>query len=403
MTPFRTLDSLPDAQRVLLRLDLNSPVESGKVQDNRRFTRHSQTVAELASKDHQVIILAHQGRPGNEDCISLAQHADILESHLNHEVAFIDDTYGARVTDAIEKLEPGHILLLENTRMLDDELPEEDPTVKANTKFVQSLSAVVDCYVNDAYSTAHRSHASLVGFARTLPAYGGRVMQTEYDANTAIAGKEFDGQVTMVLGGTKAGDIIEMMEYLGETVDTFLLGGIAGELFLRASGAPVGYDIQTETDQCDTQWKNNHASIKTVLAEYGGQIELPTDLAYEMTGNRKEQAVAGINKKETFYLDIGTETAMRYADVIRDSTAVFVKGALGVFEDERFAVGTVSILEAIADTDCFSVVGGGDTSRAVGIYNLDADSFDHISIAGGAYLRALTGEPLIGVEVLKSG
>ncbi|MFB6090497.1 MAG: phosphoglycerate kinase [Halobellus sp.] len=398
---FDTLDDLDPGQRVLVRLDLNSPIEDGEPQDNRRFERHAETVRELAEAGHRVVLLAHQGRPGRDDFVSLAGHADVLASYLDREVAFVDDTYGERAIDAIESLAAGEVLLLENTRMCDDELPEEAPEVKAETEFVRALAPHVDAYVNDAYSAAHRSHASLVGFPLVLPAYAGRVMETEYEANTAIASKEFDGRVTMVVGGTKATDVIDVMDNLGGTVDDFLLGGIAGELFLRADGAPLGFDLDPEQDLYDTQWENNHDLVEEMLAERREQITLATDLAYDDGGERAEVDVADIDEKDVSYLDVGTSTAEAYADVVRDSEAVFVKGALGVFEEEAFSVGTVTVLEAIAETDCFSVVGGGDTSRAIEMYGLSEADFDHVSIAGGAYIRALTGQPLAGVEALK--
>jgi phosphoglycerate kinase len=414
---FDTLDDLAPDQRVLVRLDLNSPIEDGKPQDNRRFERHAETVRELADAGHRVVLLAHQGRPGRDDFVSLSGHADILADHVGRDIEFVADTHGDPATDAIDALEPGEILLLENTRMCDDELPEADPATKADTEFVRTLAAHVDAYVNDAYSAAHRSHASLVGFPEVLPSYAGRVMATEYAANTAIASREFDGRVTMVVGGTKATDVIEVMEALGESVDDFLLGGIAGELFLRAAGHPVGFDLDPEADLYDTQWERNHDLIERVLDERGEGITLATDLAYaageggdrdgdgggESGGDdeRAEVAVDDIDGKDVSFLDIGTDTAESYADVIRDSEAVFVKGALGVFEEEAFSVGTVTVLEAIAETDCFSVVGGGDTSRAIGMYGLSEADFGHVSIAGGAYIRALTGQSLAGVEALQ--
>ncbi|MFC6826661.1 phosphoglycerate kinase [Halopelagius fulvigenes] len=400
MSTFKTLDDLEPGQRVLVRLDLNSPVEDGEVQDNRRFDRHATTVRELMEAGHRVVLMAHQGRPGDDDFVSLQQHAEILSEHVGRDVGFVDSTYGESAVEAIESLSDGEALLLENTRMTDDELPEESPEEKADTEFVGTLAPLFDAYVNDAYSAAHRSHASLVGFPLELPAYAGRVMETEYEANTAIASREFDGQVTMVVGGTKATDVIDVMNNLGGKVDRFLLGGIAGELFLRAAGHDVGYDVGG-MDLFDDQWEANHGTIESLLEERGDQITLASDLAYEDENDeRAEVAVDDIDEKDRGYLDIGSETVSEYDSVVRDSEAVFVKGALGLFEDERFSDGTVGVLEAIAETDCFSVVGGGDTSRAIEMYGLSEDDFGHVSIAGGAYIRALTGEPLVGVEVL---
>jgi phosphoglycerate kinase len=401
MPAFETLDDLADGQRVLVRLDLNSPVEDGRVQDNRRFARHAETVRELVDRDFAVALMAHQGRPGRDTFVSLEQHADILSEHVGHPVDFVADTFGADALAAIRDLESGAVLLLENTRMCEEELPEEDPGVKAETEFVRTLAPEFDAYVNDAYSAAHRSHASLVGFPLAMDACAGRVMETEYGANTAIAEKEFDGQVTMAVGGTKATDVIDVMSHLGETVDDFLLGGIAGELFLRAAGYPVGFDLDPEADLYDSQWEANRELIEEIVDERGDQITLAVDMAYEDDdGERAEVDVEDIEEKDVSFLDVGSETAETYAETIRGSEAVFVKGALGVFEDERFSVGTVSVLEAIAGTDCFSVVGGGDTSRAIELYGMDEDDFGHVSIAGGAYIRALTGAELVAVDVL---
>ncbi|SDM02066.1 phosphoglycerate kinase [Halogranum gelatinilyticum] len=399
---FKTLDDLDAGQRVLVRLDLNSPVEDGEVQDNRRFDRHATTVQELADRGDRVVLMAHQGRPGGDDFVSLEQHADILAGHIGMDVKFVADTYGDEAIEAIRGLEAGEVLLLENTRMLDEELPEEDPEVKAETEFVQTLSQEFDAYVNDAYSAAHRKHASLVGFPLVLPSYAGRVMESEYEANSSIATQEFEGDVTMVVGGTKATDVIGVMNALDEKVDQFLLGGIAGELFLRAAGHEVGYDVGG-MDLFDDQWEANEDLIRSILDEKGDQIVLATDLAYEDDNDeRAEVPVANITEKDTGYLDVGSDTVATYTPYIHDSEAVFVKGALGLFEDERFAVGTVGVLEAIAETDCFSVVGGGDTSRAIEMYGMSEDDFSHVSIAGGAYIRAMTGESLPAVELLQS-
>ena len=399
---FRTLDDLAPGQRVLVRLDLNSPVEDGVVRDNRRFDRHAETVRDLVADDHRIALMAHQGRPGRDDFVSLAEHADILADHAGCDVDFVPDTFGDEALAAVEALSAGDVLLLENTRMTDDELPEKPPEEHADSEFVRSLAPAFDAYVNDAYSAAHRSHASIVGFPQVLPAYAGRVMVSEFEANSAVAKREFDGDVTMVVGGTKAADVIDVMESIGDRVDAFRVGGIAGELFLRAAGHPVGRDVGDD-DLFAEQWEQTHDTVETLLEERGDGIRLASDLAYEGDdGERAEVAVEEIEKKDRAYLDVGSDTVAAYDPVIRDSAAVFVKGALGKFEDERFADGTVGVLEAIAETDCFSVVGGGDTSRAIELYGLDGGDFSHVSIAGGAYIRALTGKPLAGVEALKT-
>ncbi len=396
---FHTIDDLDARQRLLVRIDVNAPVEDGVVQDDRRFARHAETIRELLDDDHAVALLAHQGRPGRDTFVSLEHHADVLADHLDHEVDFVADTCGEAALAAIDALEPGDVLLLENVRMCDGELPEEKPDVKARTELVRTLAPKFDAYVDDAYSTAHRSHASIVGFPHVMDAYAGRVMVEEYTANTAIRERSFDGTVTLVLGGTKAEDAIPVIERVDDTVDRFCLGGIVGELFLRADGYDVGYDVEG-TSLFDHQWDDHRQTIERVLEAYGDRLSLPTDLAYEDDGSRAETAVEGVTK-ETSFLDVGSETAASYADLVSESAAVFVKGALGVFEDERFADGTVTVLSAIADADCFSVVGGGDTAHAIELYGLDERDFSRVSLAGGAYVRALTGERLVGVEALE--
>jgi len=398
---YRTLDDLADGQRVVVRVDINSPVSEGRVRDNRRFARHAETLRELVESDHRVAVLAHQGRPGRESFTSLDQHADVLAEHLGAPVEFVPDTHGPRAIEAIRDLESGEVLLLENVRMVMDELPEKPPEKHTRSTLVRTLAPEFDAYVGDAYSAAHRSHASLVGFPLVMDASAGRVMAAEYEANSAIATREFDGDVTMVAGGKKATDVIEVMTALEGTVDNFLLGGVAGELFLRALGYEVGRDLGG-ADVYDEQYARNREKIQHLIEAHPSDLVFPTDLAYEdEDGERAEVTVADVRNKEYDYLDVGTDTTSRYADIAASSAAVFVKGALGVFEDERFSYGTVNVLEAIAARDCFSVVGGGDTSRAIELYGLRESDFSHVSIAGGAYIRALTGEPLPAVEVLK--
>ena len=398
---YRTLDDLEDGQRVLARLDLNSPVSVGVVADNRRFSRHANTVGELVEGGHRVALLAHQGRPGRDSFLPLEQHAEILGEHLGHHVEYVPDTYGQTALDAIESLDAGEVVLFENVRMTDDELPERPPEEHARSDLVQTLAPEFDAYIGDAYSTAHRKHASIVGFPLEMESYAGRVMAAEYGANSAIANREFDGEVTMVAGGKKATDVIDVMTSLQDRVDNFLLGGIVGELFLRAVGYDVGRDID-ESDLYESQWRANKDQIQSLIESHPSDLVYPSDLAYaNQSDERAEVTVADVKNKDHDYLDVGSDTAEQFSDIAAHSSAVFVKGALGMFEDDRFSQGTVRVLEAIGRSDCFSVVGGGDTSRAINMYGLDEADFSHVSIAGGAYINALTGRELPGVEVLK--
>jgi phosphoglycerate kinase len=399
---YRTLGDLADGQQVLARVDLNSPVSVGVVEDNRRFPRHARTVRELLERDHAVALLAHQGRPGRETFLPLQQHAEILSEHLGRHVEYVPSTYDRAALDAIRNLDAGEVILLENVRMTEDELPERPPREHAGSEFVRTLAPEFDAYVGDAYSTAHRKHASIVGFPLRMESYAGRVMEAEYGANSAIATREFDGDVTMVAGGTKATDVIEVMTALRDRVDNFLLGGVVGELFLRAVGYDVGRDID-ENDLYESQWRANRERINSLIQSHPSELVFPTDFAYaDGDDERAEVTVTDVRNKDHDYLDVGSDTAEQFADIAANSAAVFVKGALGMFEDERFSAGTVRVLEALARSDCFSVVGGGDTSRAIGMYGMEEADFSHVSIAGGAYINALTGTPLPGVDALRS-
>jgi phosphoglycerate kinase len=398
---YRTLDDLADGQRVLLRVDLNSPVSVGVVEDNRRFSRHTRTIRELIDAGHAVAVLAHQGRPGRDSFVTLEQHAEILSEHLDHHVEYVPDTMGQPALDAIDALGGGEVLVLENVRMTDDELPERPPAEHAESGLVQTLAPEFDVFVSDGYSVAHRSHASIVGFPLEMESYAGRVMAAEYEANSAIANRDFDGEVTMVAGGTKATDVIDVMTELEDKVDNFLLGGVVGELFLRAVGYDVGRDID-EGDLYESQWRANKERIRSLIEGHPSELVYPSDLAFaNQNDERGEVTVADVKNKDHDYVDIGSDTAEQFADIAANSEAVFVKGALGTFEDERFSNGTTRVLEAIGHSDCFSVVGGGDTSRAIEMYGMDEDEYSHVSIAGGAYINALTGGSLPGVEVLK--
>lgn len=398
---FPTLDDIDTPQTTLVRVDINSPLVEGTVQDNHRFARHVVTLSELANAEHRVLVLAHQGRPGDDDFVSLEQHAEILSGYLDRHVRFCPATWGAPVEEAVKALPPGGVLVLENVRMLEDELADRSADEHASVPFVQSLANIADAYIGDAYSTAHRSHASIVGLPTAMnDVYAGRVMEREFTANSSILSRDFEGHVVMVLGGTKADDLLRVIEGVTDRVDTFLLGGVIGELCLRAKGYDLGFDLG-EKDMYDPIWETHESTLRHLVNSQHDRLVLPVDLAYaNARGEREERDVAGI-EKDAPYFDVGSNTSELFAEYIANASAVFVKGSLGVFEDERFSNGTVRALRAIGESDAFSVIGGGDTSRALELYDLDPTQYDHVSIAGGAYVSALAGEDLPGVDVLR--
>lgn len=400
---FDTVDNLPPEQRLLVRIDVNAPIEDGVLQDTRRFARHAETIDRLLDDGHAIALLAHQGRPGRDTFVSLESHTAMLEHHMEHdlELEFVDDTHGDAALGAIQDLDSGEVLLLENVRFLDAELADATPEEHAKSEFVQTLAPEFDAFVNDGYSVAHRGHASIVGFPQVMNAYAGPVMAEEYEANTSIRRREFDGPVVLVLGGVKAADLVPAAESLLDRVDHVLVGGVIGELFLRADGYDLGYDVD-DADLYDDNWEGYGDRIEALLDDHGDRFHLPVDLARESTaGERVTERVEHISKEQPYY-DIGEATIDAYRPVIEDAAAVLVKGGLGVFEDPPFSYGTRGVFRAIANSDCFSVIGGGDTARAIDLYDMNPDDFDHRSVAGGAYLRALTGEDLVGVEALSA-
>lgn len=379
----------------LTRIDINAPVVDGTVRDNKRFERHAATLESLAADGHAVPVLAHQGRPGRDDFTTLEQHARLLDDRIDAPVRYHAGLHSETTREAIESLDDGTILLLENVRFSSEELTCQDPQAHAETILVQQLASVVDQYVNDAFSAAHRPHASLTGFAPVLDTYAGPVMEEEIANNTQLRQKD-TGETVMLVGGSKPADIVPVMEQSLERddVDTFLLGGVIGKLYRQEQGHSIGQD--TLIDEVGTETRK---TLQNLIEQYDDQIKGPQDLATDEHG-RQSVSLDTIDD-DTTYLDIGDETIRTYQQTIEQADTVFVKGAPGVFEQQPFARGTERLLETIADHSGFTVVGGGDTANALTQLGIDDTAFDHVSIAGGAYIKSLVGEELAAVQALK--
>ena len=390
----QTIDDL-EPGTTLTRIDINAPVIDGTIQDNKRFERHAETLQRLADEGHAVPVLAHQGRPGRDDFTTLEQHAAILDERIDAPVHYHDALHSERTTERIENLDAGEILLLENVRFASEELNCRGPEAHADGILVQNLSSVVEQYVNDAYSAAHRPHASLTGFAPVLDSYAGPVMAEEIEHNTQLQDRA-EGNSVMLVGGSKPADIVPVMEHCcrNDMVDTFLLGGVIGKLYLQEQGKTVGTDRILEDVDDEIR-----ASVQDLADEYGDRIEAPRDLATDSDG-RRSVSIGAIDQN-TCYLDIGDRTIETYEDYLEQADTIFVKGAPGVFEDDPFARGTERLLTTIARSDGFTVVGGGDTANALDELGIADDRFDHVSIAGGAYIKALIGDDLAAVDALE--
>jgi phosphoglycerate kinase len=398
---FLTLDDTDVKNKiVLIRIDINSPYDQStkKIFDNERIREHAKTIKELANKKAKVVILAHQGRKGDPDFISLDQHAQLLSKHIGKKVEFIKDVIGKKAKEKIQSLKPGEILLLDNVRLLDDETEEKTAEEHSNSQLVKNLAPLADIFVNDAFSAAHRSHASVVGFTRVLPSYAGRVMEKEIIASEQALNPEHP--TVYVLGGAKPEDCLGIMKYMlqKKTLDIALTCGVVGELFLLAKGYHLG---KATMDFLEKKGFMKFAEdAKNLLEKYGNKIEMPIDVAVDENAKRKEIPVENLPVNSQL-MDIGSDTLKNYEQFFKKAKTIVVKGPAGVYEKSGFEIGTKKILENIAKAKCFSLICGGDTTVAMEKLGIDKTKFSYVSIAGGALITYLSGKPMPGIESLR--
>jgi phosphoglycerate kinase len=398
---FLTLDDVDvKGKTVLIRVDINSPFDPStkKISDNERIREHAKTIKELADKKAKVVVLAHQGRKGDPDFISLEQHAQLLSEHVGRKVEFVDDIIGEKAKQKIISLKQGEILLLDNVRLLDEETQELAPEEHAKSNLVRTLSPLADIFVNDAFSAAHRSHASIVGFAKVLTSVAGRVMEKEILASEkALKPKH---PTVYVLGGAKPDDCLSIMRYMLEkrTLDVALTCGTVGELFLLAKGHDLGKATMEFFEKRGFTKLTEDA--KALLKKYEKEIKIPVDVAIEEDGKRKELVVENLPASNQL-LDIGNETAKSYEQFFKKAKTIVVKGPAGVYEKSGFEKGTETILNSIAKTKVFSLICGGDTTVAMEKLGIGKEKFSYVSIAGGALITYLSGKPMPGILVLK--
>jgi phosphoglycerate kinase len=375
-------------KRVLVRVDYNVPIKDGKVGDDTRIRAAMPTLDYLLKGGAAVILCSHLGRPkeGPDPKYSLRPVADHLGNLLGKPVAFAEDCIGAKAETAAKALKPGDVLLLENTRFH----PEEE---KNNPEMAKQLAGLADIYVNDAFGSAHRAHASTEGVAKFLPAVAGFLMEKEIQylgAAVADPKKPF----VAILGGAKISDKIGVIKNLLAKADTVLIGGGMANTFFKAQGYPVA-DSLVEDGAIET--------AKEVLKQAGTKLRLPVDVVI----GDKFDASAAHKVMETGpvpdgwrILDIGPETVEHYAKVIKGAKTVVWNGPMGVFEFPEFAKGTFGVAKAVADSGATSIIGGGESVAAVRQSGL-AGKITHISTGGGASLEMLEGLTLPGVAVLQ--
>ncbi len=397
MTQFKTLDDADvTGKRVLLRVDLNVPIKDGEVGDRTRIERILPTIREIADKGGRVILLAHFGRPKGQPNpeMSLEPLAPVLSQMLGTPVGFADDCVGPVAAGIVAALKDGNVVLLENTRF---HAGEE----KNDEEFASQLASLGDIFVNDAFSAAHRAHASTEGLARHLPSYAGRTMQAELEALEKGLGNP-ERPVVAVVGGAKVSTKIDLLSNLVTRVDALVIGGGMANTFLAAQGIDVGKSL-CEHDLADTA-----RSILDAAKTAGCEIVLPVDavVAREFKAGAANETVAvDAVPADAMILDAGPKTVDLVSGWLDKAKTLVWNGPLGAFEIEPFEAATMAAARHAARRttagDLVSVAGGGDTVAALNQAGV-ADDFTYVSTAGGAFLEWMEGKSLPGVEVLKA-
>ena len=411
--PYFTVDDLRVKDKtILLRVDINAPIVDGKIEGKDRIEAAAATVDHIASKGARVVILAHQGRKGDADFTSLREHAEVLDSFTKCKVTFVgtpagvpveqygEYIWGAPALSAIKALRPGEALMLENVRALDDETKKGKPEQHAGAPFVKALAAAADGYVNDAFSAAHRAQASLVGFTEVLPSAAGLTMDRELTA-LAKAVDAPEPPAVYFLGGSKPEDSIAVMKsnFSKGTLDTALLGGLVANLFLFARGHELGkpsIELLQKKGILDLL-----PQAELLLEAYDAQIVTPVDVVIKDGHGQPQTLWVEDLPMNHPILDIGPETIAMYVEEIQAAGSLMMNGPAGLYEEKPYDKGTRAILDAFAQSDAFSLLGGGHTITAIGEFGLTFDDFGYVSLAGGALMSYLTGEALPAVEALK--
>jgi phosphoglycerate kinase len=388
---FRTLSEAPvEGKTVLLRTDFNVPVKDGKVQDDTRLQESLPTIRALIERGAKVVIVTHLGRPkGVTEELRLDLVGVALAALLGKPVKKLSDCVGPDVKSALAAMAPGDVVLLENVRFHSEE-EANDPA------FAKALAEGCDLYVNDAFGTIHRAHASTVGVAAFLPAYAGLLVAKEVEVLSGIL-EHPEAPVALVMGGAKIDTKIGILEKFLTIADTFIIGGALANTFLAAQGHSVGSSL-CEADKVEIAKKFLAAAKdKVVLLPIDAMVASDISLGLPF----QEVSVDAVPADQKI-LDIGSKTIALYAEALAKSRTILWNGPMGLYENPAFEKGTRGVAEAIAATAAVKVLGGGDSIDAVNHFGIPHDKFTHISTGGGAMLEFLEGKMLPGVQVLLS-
>lgn len=403
-----TLDDIPlEGKTVLCRADMNSPIdrERGVLKDTTRIRFCILTIEEMAGKGAKVVLMAHQG--GDLEYQSFAStepHAKVLSELMGRAVEFIDDVCGPAARERIRSLKNGEILLLDNVRFMSEEMTlfetklKLTPEQQAKTVVVRKLAPLADYYVCDAFAAVHRSQPSLVGFEEVLPSAMGRLFERELSALTQVR-RTPKRPCIYVLGGAKIQDAFLMMGSVlaDEAADKVLTCGLVANIMLVARGINIGKPARSFLYTCNL---DDYVKVAgEILGRFGDRVVLPVDLACVDETGRREIKVDEL-PADALLVDIGHDTVEQYLKEIAQARTIFVNGPAGIFEKTESEYGTRSLLQAVARSGAFSVIGGGDSISAANKYNL-AEDFSYVSTAGGGLVRFLSGEELPVVRALR--
>jgi len=393
-----TIDDIEvSGKKVLLRVDINSPVDRhGKVIDISRIVEATKTIRELAERKAAVVIMSHQGRPLDNDFISLEQHSRILSNLLGFEIKFVDDIFGPEARRAIASLKPGETLLLENTRICSEDIIEAEPEKHVKSMIVTKLSHFFDFYVNDAFSACHRSQATLVGFPMVLPSAVGRVMEMEISALSKPFREEVK-KVIFIVGGAKIQDAIRMIRgVLNREGSEVLVTGLVAQFFLYVKGLNLPKQVLNRILEKVSQ--RDIAEARSIIEEFEGRIHMPVDFIVDEGNIKVEPAVETLTNSP---MDIGPETVEVYGDIMRGADIVVIRGPAGVVEDPRFRRGTAMLIEKAVNNARFVIIGGGHLLTVMNELPQDIRSkIGHVSTAGGALLELFARGTLPCIEAL---
>jgi len=386
-----------NGKKVLLRVDINCPIGKDKnILDDYRIRIHSETVKRLLESGAAVAILAHQGRPGMDDFTDLSKHAEIMSRYVKREIRFIDDIMGPESIRRIKSLGPGEALMLDNVRFLSEENLEASPEFHAKSYLVSKLSPHFDFFINDAFATAHRKHASIVGFPMVLPSLAGDVMEKEILALAEIKDPKLSPKV-FVLGGAKMTDSVRIIKNILSNYSSskVMLTGLISELFYLSIGVNLGKMSREKLERAGAL--SLVSSIKDLYLRYKNRILLPVD--YVLQDRRVARAGERIADEKQI-MDVGPETSAVYEEEMRSAKVIVLRGPAGVIEEDYFRTGTRNLIRSALRSGAKVIVGGGHLTAILDEFPESERSRVHNSTGGGALLLFLGGEELPAIEAL---